>query len=261
MPSALTIRTFCHEKGHMLCSSPDLYDNTPSVRPDSEGVGDYCLMGSGGHCANDSANLNPTQVCAYLKNKAGWADIVIPLEEGWHDVDSEINEFYICNNRDKPAEYFIIEYRRQIGRDQYLPARGLVIWHVDELGSNNDADMKPTKHYECSLEQADGRFDLEHGSNCGNAEDLFRSPGSTNFHGFTLPNSRWWDDAFSKLVLIDIHSTAGHRMRFNFALSLRYAAQMTDPTLSEISVRQLASRMNLSPPISLRELIRLEYIE
>jgi len=42
--SQLTLRTFCHENGHMICDFPDLYD----YGSQSNGVGHYCLMCGGG---------------------------------------------------------------------------------------------------------------------------------------------------------------------------------------------------------------------
>ncbi len=72
MGSELTLRTFCHENGHMLCSFPDLYD----YGGESHGVGHYCLMCYGAN------NKNPVQVCAYLKNEAGWATKVTPITPG-----------------------------------------------------------------------------------------------------------------------------------------------------------------------------------
>ena len=41
----LTLGTFCHENGHMLCDYPDLYD----YGYESSGVGAYCLMCAGGN--------------------------------------------------------------------------------------------------------------------------------------------------------------------------------------------------------------------
>jgi len=45
MGSNLTIGTFCHENGHMLCGWPDLYD----YGYESAGVGYYCLMSGGSY--------------------------------------------------------------------------------------------------------------------------------------------------------------------------------------------------------------------
>ena len=45
----LSIGTFCHENGHLLCRFPDMYDygerDNDSVT--SAGIGSYCLMGVG----------------------------------------------------------------------------------------------------------------------------------------------------------------------------------------------------------------------
>ena len=74
MGSELTLGTFCHENGHMLCDYPDLYD----YGDESSGVGAYCLM-----CAGNNVNeKNPDQISAYLKRLSGWARNVTPLEHG-----------------------------------------------------------------------------------------------------------------------------------------------------------------------------------
>ncbi|MBK8151388.1 MAG: hypothetical protein IPK58_25140 [Acidobacteria bacterium] len=50
----------------------------------------------------------------------------------------------------------------------------MAIWHIDEFGDNQYEHMEPKRHYECSLVQADGRFDLERDPrNIGDATDLF----------------------------------------------------------------------------------------
>ncbi len=51
--------------------------------------------------------------------------------------------------------------RHKAARDQALPGSGLAIWHIDELGDNQNEQMTAARHYECSLEQGDGRHDLE----------------------------------------------------------------------------------------------------
>jgi len=72
MGNQLTLRTFCHENGHMVCTFPDLYD----YGSESNGVGHYCLMCYGG------ADTNPVHVSAYLKNEAGWTSKLTTLTVG-----------------------------------------------------------------------------------------------------------------------------------------------------------------------------------
>lgn len=193
MGSQLTLRTFCHENGHMVCDFPDLYD----YGYQSTGVGNYCLMCHGG------SNINPVQVCAFLKNEAGWTSMLTPLGPGMSvTVAAGTNDFLIYPK--SATEYFIIENRQKSGRDSIIPDAGLAIWHVDELGSNNNEQMTPAQHYKCSLEQADNRWDLEHGTNSGDSDDLYGAPAKTTFGASTAPNSKWWDGSASGLEITDV---------------------------------------------------------
>lgn len=191
MGSDLALATFCHENGHMVCDFPDLYD----YGYESCGVGSYCLMCSGG-----PDDKNPTQVCAYLKYKAGWGEKVTTLAPGDFTLRAGINEFLLYPKN--ATEYFILENRFRKGRDSSLPSSGLAIWHVDELGTNDNEQMTAKNHYECSLEQADGRFDLELRRNDGDGGDLFCSPAI--FSSGSIPDSRWWDGTPSDLDITDI---------------------------------------------------------
>ncbi len=76
------------------------------------------------------------------------------------------------------TEYFLLENRQQSGFDAYLPADGLLIWHVDDTQHNNDHPGS----YWVALVQADGRNDLEFGRNQGDANDPY--PGGTNNQRF-----------------------------------------------------------------------------
>ncbi|WP_197285431.1 M6 family metalloprotease domain-containing protein, partial [Planktothricoides sp. SR001] len=200
--SELTLGTFCHENGHMICDFPDFYD----YGYESYGVGNYCLMAYGGD------DKNPVQVCAYLKNEAGWATKVVSITPGMTaSLSAANNDFYVYAKN--ATEYFIIENRQKTGRDTSLPHAGLAIWHVDEQGSNNNEQMTPSEHYECSLEQADNRFDLEKGVNGGDSTDLFLAPYKTEFSDTTSPSSKWWDGSNSGLKIAQI-SASGSTMTF-----------------------------------------------
>jgi M6 family metalloprotease-like protein len=190
MGTQLTLRTFCHENGHMVCDFPDLYD----YGGEGNGVGHYCLMCFGG------SNTNPTQVDAYLKHIAGWTSKSTILTPAMTAVVAAGSNDFLIHKRNA-TEYFIMENRQQSGRDTALPDAGLAIWHVDELGSNNNEQMTPSQHYECSLEQADKRFDLEKMVNAGDVEDLYGGPTAVSFGDGTTPNSKWWDGSGSGLEI------------------------------------------------------------
>jgi M6 family metalloprotease-like protein len=195
MSHALALGTYCHENGHMLCDFPDLYD----YGPESSGVGSFCLM-----CAGGTADpRNPAQICGYLKYRAGWATMVAQAASaGSLTLDASANAFVI--HRRDPFEYFLIENRHQAGRDAALPDSGLAIWHVDELGDNSNEQGTASYHYECSLVQADGRYDLEAGIGQGDGDDLFHAGWRDRFADDTAPASQWWDGSSSGLEVRDV---------------------------------------------------------
>jgi M6 family metalloprotease-like protein len=201
----LQLGPFCHEVGHLLCSFPDLYDLDAEIIVQSHGVGDYCLMGHGGSRGSVLAR-NPVNLSAYMKLFAGWAIEMKDLATapGPHMASADRNEFFYYSKSD--SEYFLIENRQKSGRDAELPSSGLAIWHIDHNGSNR-YEQRADYHYECSLEQADGRFDLEQtdgAGNSGDSEDLFPTAKWSSFGYRTTPNSRWWDGSPSGLEITNV---------------------------------------------------------
>ncbi|MFZ2650906.1 MAG: M6 family metalloprotease domain-containing protein, partial [Burkholderiaceae bacterium] len=209
MGEELTLGTFCHENGHMLCDYPDLYD----YGDESSGVGAYCLMCAG----NNASEKNPVQISAYLKRLSGWARNVTPIEHGRQiTLDAVNNDFALYSRGGR--EYFLIENRQQTGRDAALPDSGLAIWHVDEDGDNSHEHMSGDSHYELSLEQADGLFQLERRAHqIGDSGDLFAGAGA-RFADDTLPSSKWWNGTSSNLTIEQI-SAAGASMTFRALLA------------------------------------------
>ncbi len=221
---SLELGTFCHENGHMLCDYPDLYDyDIDPQTGDYEsvgGAGQFCLMNSGGH------GVNPVQVCAYLKRASGWAATVdlnasSDLTAALSAAGGGFNTFYRYGKPGVPTEYYLIENRHASGRDASLPASGVAVWHIDELGDRDNQSLAyNTTHanYECTLMQADGEWDFQLNVNSGDAGDLFRSDnpaaGYQNvFNDGAVPSARWWDGSSSGLNL-SAFSASGTSMTF-----------------------------------------------
>jgi M6 family metalloprotease-like protein len=206
MGTELTLGTFCHENGHMICDFPDLYSYTNDWR----GAGIYCLMCAGGLEPNEK---NPAQIGAYLKRGAGWTIASTTVTPGSNvTLRAASNEFAIHRRSD--TEYFIIENRARAGRDAGLTDAGLAIWHVDELGSNSDAQHSISHQHECSLVQADGRDDLGRNVNSGDDTDFFRAGENDHLSDTTQPNAKWLDGTPSGLDVEHI-SAAGATMTFS----------------------------------------------
>jgi M6 family metalloprotease-like protein len=243
--AGLSLGTFCHENGHMICDFPDLYD----YGNQSAGVGAFCLMCTGAN----ADEKNPTAINAYLKYRAGWAASLTVIQPGLQaSAQAQKNAFFI--HRKNATEYFIIENRQQLGRDRALPANGLAIWHIDELGDNQNEHMTAALHYECALMQADGRNDLEHDFRAqGDAGDLFRAGANEHFGDATVPHSRWWDGTPSGLDLGAIGASAA-AMRFDCTLAgatpAAAPAMPADPDERSAAVNTLVKEAirSLCPP-------------
>jgi M6 family metalloprotease-like protein/uncharacterized repeat protein (TIGR01451 family) len=216
----LTIGTFCHENGHMLCGYPDIYDyDYDSVG----GAGVFCLMDYGG------TDYNPSQICAYLKRASGWGNTVeldatsalLATAGAAATTGTNINQFYRYQKPGVSTEYYLMENRQKLGRDAGIAASGLAIWHVDELGDrDNQSTNYNTSHanYEVSLMQADNLYHFQNNINGGDANDLYYASNSavgyTNaFADNTSPGARWWDGTASGLQITKI-SSASTNMTF-----------------------------------------------
>ncbi len=200
----LSIGTFCHENGHMLCRWPDLYDygNRDGDSEKSSGLGYYCLMSAGNH--NDYGKT-PSPVCAYLRYLVGWCDNVVCLDKPgeYQALHGDYGTAIVYESR-KFNEYFLIENRSQIGLDEYIPAGGLAIFHCDILGSNEWQGGTATNHFQCGLLQADGHLDLETNRNMGDEKDLFAGVDGIAISHSTVPSSNLWDGSESGMIISKI---------------------------------------------------------
>jgi M6 family metalloprotease-like protein len=204
----LSIGTFAHENGHMLCRFPDLYDygERDGDFEQSSGLGKYCLMSSGDHL---NGGKTPSPVCMYLRDLAGWCDKEVNLNNsGTYDAKQADYRTLLRFRTDKPHEYFLVENRHQEGLDKHLPDSGLAVYHCDTRGSNEYQDGTPDKHYQCGLIQADGRFDLERTIQDGDDGDLFESVDGVALADDTMPDSKEWDGTDSGLVISEIGASA-----------------------------------------------------
>jgi len=197
--SQLRLRTFCHENGHMVCEWPDLYD----YGYESTGVGNFCLMCYG------ASDTNPAEPSAYMKYLAGWSNTTILTGAQFGlSAPAGINTIFKYEHPWASNEYYLIENRQRTGRDANIPDSGLAIWHVDEFGNNDWEDMTLERHYEVTLVQADGDWDLEHDRNYGDFTDLWAAPTYTECTPDTYPNTNWWDGSASDLYVREISASS-----------------------------------------------------
>ncbi|UCB53547.1 MAG: M6 family metalloprotease domain-containing protein [Candidatus Zixiibacteriota bacterium] len=201
---------FSHEFGHML-GLPDLYDGDYT----SEGLGEWTLM-AGGSWNNNGHT--PAHFDGWCKKTLGWTNVV------W--VDSNLTNAEILQAETSPVsyrlwtsgypsnEYFLVENRQQTGFDSYIPSDGLLIYHVEHGGSNNQEwcpsyGYPADPHYKVALMQADGRWQLEgcggFGMNSGDQGDPFPGTfGKRTFNDTTEVNSLRYDGNSSEVAVWNI---------------------------------------------------------
>ena len=223
-PVDLTIGTFCHENGHMLCRFPDLYDygTRDGDEEPSQGLGRYCLMSSGNHL---DQGRTPSPVCAYLRHLVGWPEREVSLADAGtirieHGDYATLYRFPTA----KPNEFFLVENRCRQALDASLPASGLAVYHCDTRGSNEWQDATASRHYQCALLQADQHLDLESNRNGGDDGDLFGAVEGVALSHDTTPSTRMWDGSDSGLTISSISAPGG-------AVALRVGPPETKRTI------------------------------
>ena len=246
-----TLGTFSHENGHMLCGFPDLYDyNYDSIG----GAGVFSLMGSG------ASATNPKQVDAYLKLAAGWATAIdITSSSSLTGTlvaapNSGYNTFYRYRKPGVTTEYYLLENRQKTGRDSGLPAAGIAVWHVDQLGNRDNQSLVPNsthQNYELTLVQADNLWHFQSNTNNGDSKDLYYLGNSAAAYTNRLddassPHGHWWDGTMSGINL-NTFSTIGMSMTFNMGNPPTVPGA---PTITAAKAGNGQASIYLAPPAS-----------
>ncbi len=252
--SALSLGTFSHENGHMLCGFPDLYD----YESDSKGgAGNFSLMGSG---SSLGSGKNPSQVDAYLKLAAGWAT-VIDLNSSSNlsgtlvaAPNNGYNTLYRYRKPGITTEYFLLENRQKTARDAKLPASGIAVWHVDQLGARDNQSLVPNsshQNYELTLVQADNLWHFEKNTNSGDSADLYylgnaAAAYTNHLDDTSSPHGNWWDGSHSGINL-NSFSVSGMTMTFYIGLP---PAIPGSPTILSVAAGNRQASISFVPPVS-----------
>ncbi|HUU45724.1 MAG TPA: M6 family metalloprotease domain-containing protein [Acidobacteriota bacterium] len=251
-PGDITIGVYAHEIGHLF-GLPDLYD----VDGSSRGIGRWSLMSSGSW--NGSLGSSPAHLDAWCKTEVGWltptviganaTDVLVPR------VEDSARVYRVWSEGAGGSEYFLIANRQRVGYDGALPSAGLLIWHIDETKSGNNAEWYPghtsSGNYLVALEQADGLWQMEQNSSTGNSGDPFPgSTGATTFSAATTPSS----DAYSgtqTFVTVTNISASGEFMTCDLQVSLEAGIFDDWPADGSDHALHLANRPNPFNPATM----------
>lgn len=213
MTSSLSLRTFCHENGHMVMGWPDLYDDDYT----SNGIGHFGLMGYGGN------SKNPVYPNPYLRHLTGW---ITPIE-----VTNQTNELvtlrannsddiYYYENPNFSSERYYWEVKNQIGRSTNQRGEGLVVWHIDaSQNTNNNEEGTYGRHYKVAVVQADNDRALENNTSYGGPDDFYFAGNNNEFSMTAEPKAHWWNGNPSALVISEISELSEETSEMTMSIS------------------------------------------
>jgi hypothetical protein len=97
---------------------------------------------------------------AWCKEQLGWVSPIVVTGNLWDivlpPVETNPVVYKVWRDGAPGDEYFLLENRQNLGFDDILPGKGLLIWHIDHT-STPRLDL-------VDLEEADGKDDLEQGT-------------------------------------------------------------------------------------------------
>ncbi len=142
------IGTLCHEFGHAL-GLPDFYDTDYDTNGHARTLLGYSVMDLGSY--NDGGRTPP-----YFNMEErillGWLEedaIPVFTKDGEYTLEPLDNNVAYKTLTDTEGEYFVFECRPLTGWDRFIPAPGLIVYHVDKSArqvSILDANGRSSQH-------------------------------------------------------------------------------------------------------------------
>ena len=126
-----SIGTICHEFGHCI-GLPDFYDVDYDENGRAAGLFHYSLMCSGSY---NNDGWTPPYLSIVERTMLGWVDDSALQEfskDGVYTLTSVDDNLAYKTLTDMEGEYFVYECRDTHGWDKFVPAPGLIVYHVDK---------------------------------------------------------------------------------------------------------------------------------
>lgn len=209
------IGVFTHELGHAF-GLPDLYD-TSDADGKHAGAGNWDLMATGSWGCDGNSPESPCHMGAWSKAVLGWVDVdTLSAGTDYGTLTlgpvEQTGTVYRVEAQDGSEDYFLLENRQQIGYDAFLPAEGLLIWHIDPVVVRSNwgwNGVNAREHMGVWLRQADGLNELgTPGGGRGDRSDPFPYQGVARlhdaFHWASVPAARTHAGGASGLTITDI---------------------------------------------------------
>lgn len=150
------VGTFCHEFGHCL-GLPDFYPTNNSY---AYGMSSWDIMDNGCYLNNGH---RPAGYTSYERHFMGWMDLIDAEQDTYYTLaplNTDEGTAVKVTNDANADEYYLLEYRVKTGWDEYLPAEGIMILHVDydERAWNENTPNNISSHQRMTLIPADNKL-------------------------------------------------------------------------------------------------------
>ncbi len=244
VPENGNLGVFAHEFGHIL-GLPDLYGtfNEEGSTVQLSLVGAFCLMDAGGlmpllaQPGGIAPGSMPTHINPVFKEWLGWlepalfsrddlANTNLPGRELAPVVSSGEAMRLLNNpggvdwdNQDgEGGEYFLLEYRTpRIGTETYLPEEGLLIWHTNELHSNNNS-RSPSGRLLSLVPSSSGGSTIGT-TDLGSEKDVWPNGSKVDWTPGSNPSTSLYSGAYTGISLREIDiSPGGSTLSFDLDL-------------------------------------------
>jgi M6 family metalloprotease-like protein len=208
---ALPMGTYAHEFFHDL-GAPDLYDYGDDG-VEGVPVGLWDLMSFGNY---QDSGRTPCHMGSFLKYDIdgipgnginGWMPLNFVDASGTYQVNQLSaggNDLAYRIPTKSSLEYFIVENRQQTGFDEFLPAEGILIWHIDTR-NKQEGFNDGVPYYSAWIEDPEDPDHIDHLLE-GAAYSL--ESGNRGYSPFTVPDSYLNTGAQSGISIYDIGSSS-----------------------------------------------------
>lgn len=215
------IGTFCHEFSHCL-GLPDFYDTGDQG---AFGMNAWSLMDYG--CYNNNGHT-PCGYTGYEKDFLGWKPLVelsTPKNVSLQAM-SEGGVAYKIVNEANPNEFYVVENHQRTRWDQFAPAEGMLVIHVDYLASawqNNNLNNVPS-HQRMTIIPADNKLT----ANTLSGDTYPGTSGNTSLTSSSKPAAQVYKGEYMEKDITNI-SKDGRIVSFSFM-----KGALVPPVLDEV---------------------------
>ena len=197
------VGTFCHEFGHCL-GLPDFYDTEGY----SYGMSTWDVMANGCYLNNSH---RPAGYTSYERHFMGWMDLIAPKVNTRYTLAplGTGGEAVKVVNDANPDEYYLLEYRVKSGWDEYLPAEGIMILHVDynKQAWDNNAPNNIANHQRMTLIPADNLL-----TSSSNRTDLWPQGDLDSLTNYSVPAATVYTGGFMNKPITGMTVDSGQQV-------------------------------------------------